>query len=980
MKRSSLLTILILFLSLQAVFGQAQQVTGKVTSSEDNTGLPGVTVMIKGTTIGTTTDFDGNYSIEAPSPQSIIVYNFVGFKEVEREASTNVINVVLEPEALELDEIVVVGYGVKKAGAITGAVQSVGAQEIESIPVPSFDQILQGQSAGVTVIATSGRPGAAASVTIRGQGSINAGTDPLYIIDGVPVEARDFSTLNPNDIESMSILKDASATAIYGSRAANGVILITTKRGKKGEATKIIYRGQMGFSERTKVDFNMMNSQEKLDYEIYLGLRDTLSTETMAVYDSLRNVQVDWDDIVFSRGITNSHEVSARGGSEKTRFFVSGGYFLQEGILLRSDFERYTGRMNLEHDAYDWLRLGANLTLGYEHDNRTVSTGNVVSNPVFAAYLANPYESPYNPDGSYKETLNSFPFGMNPIRELDLNESKTNQVKSVGNVYVEIEPIENLVIKPSLGIDFYDYTSHTYWDPISYSGIDTDGYVGKAFQRGNTFTFTNTANYSFDINTVHNFSVLGGFESIESKIESFNVGAQGFANSKIRTVGAASQIAPGGWGGGISEWSVLSFFGTANYDYNGKYFLDVSLRRDGSSRFGANRRYANFWSVGGSWNLKRESFLANFDPVTSLKLRASYGTSGNFEIGNYLARPLYGYGLTYMGQPGSAPSNPGNENLTWEQSYASNIGIDAYLYSRIRLSLEFYSRTTTDMLLEVPFSYTSGFSGGWDNVGEMRNRGIEFMLEADILKINDFVWNLNMNFAYNQNEILKLYGDRDEMVTSGTNQILRVGEPYGNFFMTRYAGVNPANGDALWYDKNGNITNTYSDDDAVLLAGKLMYPPYTGGITSRMNYKGFTLSAFFTYVYGKHMLSNTRYFTESHSLFAGYNQSREMLNMWREPGDVTEVPIPKSANNQFDTRLLEDASFIRLRNLTIRYNLNPKYLSSISAIKGVEIYGQGQNLMTWSSYSGWDPENPSNIELNAYPVVKTFTLGLNLTF
>lgn len=980
MKRFLLLLLIVIPLGLSSLFSQSRQVSGTVTSAEDGLALPGVTILVKGTTIGATSDLDGRYSINAPSENSILVFSFVGFTTEERLANQNVINVVLQLEAQVLDEIVVVGYGVKKAGAITGAVQAVDAKKIESIPMPSFDQILQGQSAGVTVIATSGRPGAAAQVTIRGQGSINAGIDPLYIIDGVAVGARDFSTLNPNDIESMSILKDASASAIYGSRAANGVILITTKRAKKGESTRVLYRGQLGFSERTRVNFDMMNSQEKLDYEIAIGIRDTLTSSKKMEYDSLRKVTVNWDELVFNKGIINTHEVSVRGGSDKTRFYVSGAYLLQEGILLRSDFERYTGRVNIEHDAHKWLRVGTNLSIGYEQDNRTVSTGNVVTNPVFAAYLANPYESPFNPDGTYKEYMSGFPFGLNPLRELALNESKTNQIKSVGGIFIEIEPIKGLVIRPSAGIDFYDWISHGYTHPESHNGRDINGAVGKNFERGSTKTLTNTARYSFDFIDKHNFNVLAGLEAVDNRTESFGVTAQGFANPKLRTIGTASQISPDGWRGGISEWSLVSFFGSFNYDLDGKYFLDLSYRRDGSSRFGKNVRYANFWSVGGSWNLKREAFLANFNPVTSLKLRASYGISGNFNIGNYLARPLYGYGITYEGQPGSAPSNPGNEDLTWEQSYATNIGVDAFLYNRLRVTFEVYSRTTTDMLLEVPFSYTSGFSGGWANVGEMRNRGIELILDYDIIKRRDLVWNINTNFAYNQNEILKLYGDRDEMVTQGTSQIYKVGQPYGVFYMTRFAGVNPANGEALWYDKNGNITNLYSDDDAVVLTGKLRFPPYTGGITSNLSYKGFRVSAFFTFVHGKHMLSNTRFFTESHTLFASYNQSRKMLDYWKQPGDVTDVPKPSPANAQFDTRLLEDASFLRFRNLTVAYNIDKRWVKYLNFVEGIEVIGQAQNLYTWAKYKGWDPEYHQNIELNAYPVVRTYTLGINISF
>ena len=790
------------------------------------------------------------------------------------------------------------------------------------------------------------------------------------------------STLNPNDIENIAVLKDAASVAIYGSRGANGVIQITTKRGKSGEKSTIMYRGQYGQASNANDRIHMMNSQQKVDYELdltqkgYVNLRPQgamTDTEYNFMLDSLRAIDTDWKDLFFRTAQVQSHEVSTRGGTERTSYYLSGGYYQQEGTLQRSEFQRWSSRVNLDHKVNDFINVGTNAFVGYETNSLTVEARANIWDPVFASLLLNPYEQPYDEDGNFIDDFDTYTWG-NPLQQLHLNKSDNNQYKIIGNLFAEVTPFKDLVFKTSAGMDFYDWISNRYYHPDSYWG-NTDGFinggVSKSFERGQVTTLTNTIRYRVPLPEVHSLNVLIGTEMIQSRSESMFAEATRFGHDALTTLSSAPTLLD--IQGSIWEHSFLSYFSTVNYGFMSKYYVDLSVRRDGSSRFGDDVKYATFWSIGTSWNAKREAFLINNDKISSLRLRLSYGTTGNSSIGDYLWKGVYGFGGSYGGFPTSAPSVPNNPDLTWEQSSILNFGIDFGLFSRFNGTLDIYNKQTYDMLFPVPLSLTSGFSSGWQNICKMINRGIEFQMEGDIVKAGGFIWNLNFNVAYNHNEVTELYFGETEFEYD--NYILKVGYPVRAFYVTEYAGANPANGKSLWYDKYGNLVDYYSDDNRQI-SRKSMYPPFSGGFTSAFSYKNVSLSAFFAFVKGKYMISNTRYFLESNGIFASYNQTTKMLDYWKEPGDLTEVPIPESIS-EFDSRLLEDASFMRLRNLVLSYTVPAKYINRYK-IGSLRFYAQGQNLITFTKYQGYDPEYPGIYELNNYPMFKTITFGIDI--
>ena len=981
MKKFTLILFLLSFCFATA-FAQTRTITGTVTSAEDGQNFPGVSVFVKGTTIGASTDLDGRYTINVPADAQTLVFRFVGYETQEVAITSEVINVALKVASEELEEVVVTGYAPKSKESITGSVQIVDAKKIEQIPIASFDQIIQGQAPGVSVISNSGRPGQSASINIRGVGSLSGGTQPLYIIDGVPVDAYDLSTLNPNDIENMAILKDAASTAIYGSRGANGVIQITTKKGKPNEKSFIMYRGQYGTASNANDRIEMMNSEQKINYEVDLTNRGLLSLrpqggmtddEYNTYLDSLKSIDTNWKDVFFRTAQVQSHEISTRGGTEKTSYYLSGGYYQQEGTLIRSNFERWSSRINLDHKVNDFITVGVNGTVGYETNSLTVESRANIWAPVFASLLLNPYEQPYDENGNYIENFDTYSWG-NPIQQLDLNDSNNNQYKILGSLWGEIKLYKDLYFKTNAGMDFYDWLSNNYYHPDSYWG-NTGGYVNggasKSFQRGRAVTISNTFRYAIPLPEEHKLNVLVGSEIIESKSESLATSGTNFGHDGLTTISGTTE--PLSASGSYWEHSFLSYFATANYGFMRKYYLDLSIRRDGSSRFGDDAKHATFWSVGASWNIKSEPFMINIDPLSSLKLRLSYGTSGNADIGDYTWKGTYGFGGSYFGYPTSGPNVLNNPNLTWETSSILNLGIDFGLFSRLNGSLELYHKKTYDMLLNVPASLTSGISSGMQNMGAMVNKGIELQVEGDVIRAVDFVWNLNINGANNHNEITELFPGEDEQLFD--NYIFKVGYPARAYYITEFAGVNPANGKSLWYDANGNLVNFFSDDNRRVL-NKSMYAPINGGITTSFRYRNISLSAFFNFVYGKYMINNTRYFLASHGTFAAYNQTTQMLDYWKEPGDMTEVPLPEGVG-EFDTRLLEDASFARLRNLTISYDVPGKYINKYK-ISSIRVYAQGQNLFTLTKYQGYDPEYPGIYEVNNYPMYKTITFGIDI--
>lgn len=975
MKQITALLILLLLLGIQLCTAQNRQVTGKVTDQADKSSLPGVTIMIKGTTTGVSTDIDGNYVISAAKGQ-VLVFSFIGMTNREiTVGDQNVINVQLESASQAIDEVIVIGYGVRKKGSITGSVSTIKSDKLENTPVASFDQALQGQAPGLQISSNSGQPNAESTFQLRGVNSMTAGTTPLFIMDGMQVTAGDFSSLNPSDIENISVLKDASSTAIYGARATNGVIIITTKRGKIGEKARITVRGQAGVSSLAFGKWDLMNTHEKLDYEEEIGLH---ANETGYNRADWEGTNVDWRDIVFNNhALVQNYELSISGATPKTNYYFSGGYHDQEGITYATYFKRYTVRLNLNTQANNWLKMGVNMTAAYE-DYRTSYEGAYDVSPLGSVTTMNNYWNPYNPDGSVASIGDGTwkGVGQNPIEMINSKTDKDNEAKIIASAFLEATPIQGLTLKTLGGVNFSDLRSKVTDSP-DYAPNQGEGHVYETLSRRYALTITNTADYARTVNSIHNLRFLLGHEANYQMGDGFGIEGRGIKDQRLLELSSATaydgySISP------KTESTFLSFFGRAEYNYDEKYFIDATFRRDGSSKFGANSKWGNFWSAGIMWNLMKESFLQDNTLLTNAQLSYSIGTQGNSSIPDYQHLATVLGGGAYDGQSGFQLYTIGNPNLTWEKTNTMNWGVKVSFLNRIHLSMDAYHKVTTDMLLIVPYSFSSGFSSGYDNIGKMTNNGFEVDLNVDAIRTTDFNWNISTNFSYNKNKIIELYEDRDEYINSGTGLRNKVGRPYGEFYLNRFAGVNPSNGDALYYTKDGGIINTLRAEDQVA-TGKTFFAPWSGGFATSLSYKGISLSAQFSWTSGRYMINNDRYFTESNGKFSNLNQSRTLLyDRWKKPGDIAKVPRHGINMNSNDDRLLEDASYLRMKNLSLSYSLPQSWLKRTNFFESVKIYGQAQNLFTVTGFKGLDPEFSSNIYAATYPVSRQFTFGIEV--
>lgn len=982
MRKSILWFVLLTLFEIPYVLAQnGFRVTGQIISADDNQPVIGVSIIEKGTTNGVITDVDGNYSIMVTKSPTSLQFSYIGMKTVEKEftAATR-FDLKMESSAKMVDEVVVVAYGVRKKGTTTGSMSVVKDKIMEAVPTPSFDQALQGQASGLQVLSSSGEPGAVANFKIRGINSINAGTEPLFILDGVAVSSEDFSAINPSDIESVSVLKDASSTSIYGARAANGVIVITTKRGRVGDNGKIAVRAQYGVSSLAYGKWDVMNTTERLNYEEEIGLRKAGSYDR----ELLERTNIDWRDVVYNDAASfYSTEIQTSGATQGGfNYFISGNIFSQDGIAVGSSYDRYTFRANLEAKINNWFKVGSNATFAYEKISEAQEGEYTTSTPISASRLMLPYWNPYKEDGSWASAADGSWTGsnVNPMEWQTTNWNDTNKWKVIATAFAELRPLPGLTLRTLGGIDFLDMRSNNETSP-DFVGNQGEGAIGRGFSRATNLTWTNTISYLFDIKDDHHFNVLLGQEAVDNQSDAFSVIGRGQTNSYLVNLSAATRAdIPTDSRSGSTY---LSFFGRAEYNYLGKYFVDLSARRDASSRFGTNSRWANFWSVGTMWNAKAESFLENVSWLDNAQLLASIGTSGNSSIPDYdhLALVAGGpiYGLEGQVLPGLAPYSKGNEDLTWEKTTILNITMKLGFLNRFNLTAEFYNKYTSDMLMAVPVSVVGGYSTRWSNMGAMVNRGVDLDLNVNVLKFKDFLWTVSANASYNKNEIKELYEGRDEYELSTTGLFLKKGHSFGEFYTNRFAGVNPANGDALWYDKNGNLTNECLDEDKVLV-GKSYIAPWQGGFGTSLSWKGLTVSTQFSWVADRWMMNNDRYFNESNGTFVNYNQSKKMLyDRWKKPGDVATVPRYGIAA-QLDSRFLEDASFLRWKNLMVSYTLPANLLAPLKVVENIRVYAQGQNLLTFTKFQGMDPESSMNIYAAQYPMSRQFSIGLEIGF
>ncbi|MCS3219502.1 SusC/RagA family TonB-linked outer membrane protein [Bacteroides thetaiotaomicron] len=980
MRKSILLFVLFALLNIPLMlFAQSgYKVKGHVVSAEDNEPMVGVSILEKGTTNGVITDIDGNYTLEIKGTASAtLLFSYIGMQSQAHavSAKTGTLNVRLVSDAALIDEVVVVAYGTRKKGTIAGAVSTVKAEKMENVPTAGFDQSLQGQTPGLTVISNSGEPSKAAVFQLRGTNSINSGTSPLFILDGTPISSADFNTISPGDIESISVLKDASSTSIYGARAANGVVVITSKRGLAIDKAKVTLRAQWGISQLASNDkWVVMNTPERIQFEKEIGL------DTGQDYDLLSRTNVNWLDEVFNdRAPLQSYELSVNRATDRLNYYVSGGFYDQEGIAQSSSFRRYNMRANAEVKASNWLKVGTNTMMAYEEISQAEEGEPALYTPISGSRFMLPYWNPYNADGSLASENDGTwtGTGQNPIEWMANNPVSYKKYKLLSTVFAEITPIQNLTIRGQFGADYSHSTAFMQSFP-SYIINNNSGKAGRSSSDILSLSETLTANYRWALNDDHSFNFLLGQEGMDYQSSGFQVSTQGQNNDRLTNLLTGTRATS--WPDSNSAYSYLSFFFRGEYNYKDLYYAEVAARTDASSRFGVDHRWGMFWSLGFMWNIKNEAFLKDIEWLTSAQVKLSTGTSGNSEIPYYDHLALVSGDANYNDEAGIYPSQSGNEELSWEQTWANNVGVSFGLYNRVNVNVDFYHKKTTNMLMLVPQSYAiTGVGNRWDNIGAMMNRGVEIAIDGDVIRTKDFTWNLSANVSYNKNKLLELYNGVEEYVNSTTGLKYVVGHSVREYFMNRYAGVNPANGDALWYTADGELTTEFREEDKVM-TGKSFDSPWVGGFGTSLMWKGLSLSAQFSWMAKRYVMNNDRFFEESNGLYSAYNQSKRLLyDRWKKPGDITDIPR-YGVTAQLDDRFLENSSFLRLKNLTLAYAFPQSLLKKTNFFTSARVYLQGQNLLTWTGFTGLDPEVATNVYRAQYPASRQFTLGIDVSF
>ncbi len=994
-------------------------VTGKVT---DASGAPvsGASVQVQNTRAGTVTKDDGTFSLTVPANGKTLLISSVGqaVQQITIGSQANIMVTLGTGVDRTLQEVVVVGYGTQRRKDLTGSVGTVKGPDIENKPFGSLDKALQGAVAGLQSVAPSGAPGSNQQIRIRGISSINAGNEPLWVIDGAIANTGDasrlttsanlLSTINPNDIESISVLKDASATAIYGSRGANGVIIVTTKKGRAGK-TKFRFDTELGSSDIAYKNkkYQPLTASQYIDITreglVNGGYNQATVDATLTSLGNGNGTDFNWLDAVTQKGQQQQYNLSASGGTEKSTFFMSGGYFKQGGTTVKTDFERYNGSIRLTNQATDKISLSMNLDGGFVRQH-TPSNGGAFANPVLSSYFILPTRSAYKPDGSYNILTADFPTSstFNTLALANLDKRYLKQFSLRGSVGGEYKILNNLKFNSNFSADFNSLEEDQYNNPfygdgaVLATGSPTSGpniqynstSTGRAYDyytRYFNWTWTNTLNYRQNISRAGDIyaNLKVGYESQQSKGYFTSLQGTGFPLTLLLQY-PASTATPKTASATISDYSFLSQFGIADFNYKDKYILSGSYRRDGSSRFSPNHKYGNFWSIGGSWNMDRESFIQNITLINQLKFRGSYGVVGNGAIGNYDYFPSYGFGFNYNSSPGSAPTNVGNTNLTWELNKQFDLGLDfSILKNRVNITADYYDRKSSDLLLDVQLSRTSGFLSARRNVGALENKGFEFSLSGTPIQLKDFTWNINFNFATNKNRVRTLPDGKD--IASGTF-LYRQGYDLQSFYVRQYAGADPANGDPLWYNDSTlkSTTNVYSTAQRFLYGSAS--PKYFGSLTNTFKFKGFTIDAQLYYNYGNYVYDSWGSYYVGAGFGATFNKVVRILDRWQKPGDVTDVPKYIYGGNKsfqsFSTFYLNKGDFIRLRNVQVGYDIPKSVLSKLN-VSNAFFYVRGTNIWTWVKDKNlpFDPEQgvTSATNLNVF-VPKTITFGINLGF
>lgn len=993
--KKALLCILSVFLTV-AAWGQNVTVTGTIKDASTGETIPGASVLVKGTSTGVASDVNGAYSIVTRA-DAVLVFSSVGFTSKEvKVASKTVINVNLEPDAEFLEGTVIVGYGsAKKVTSLVGSVQTVNSETVKNAPSSSALDNLQGQVAGLNVLTYSGVAGDdAVGMTLHGVGSLTANYEPLYVIDGIPSDTRAIMAMNPNDIESVSVLKDAAATSIYGSRAANGVIYITTKAGSYNERATVTARSQYGISTLANPAFyqNMMSGDELVDFWLRSGLH-TESWVKSNYLDRGYNHNTEWYKIFMDLNTPQyQNDISISGGGSKVAYMFSGSQFHQQGFTPGNYYDRYTVRSNVQAHPLSWLKAGINLNLSLDKTQQNPYWGsalNGMSNYTAGglSYMLVPLYPSLDENG---EPFERYPWGtVNPHYYMDTHLDRYDRYGASGNVFVEIEPVKNLKLTSRAGADGYIQINEWKYDPSytnKYGGNPTRGLSSEVYY---TATITNTLEYSLNINPNNRFSVLVGQEGVATDDHYFYVYSYGFTDDRQMLVHQGDHTTYAA-NESFSQSRFLSFFAHADYSLFDRYHFDAVVRNDAVSRFGADVRNAQFWSVGARWNAKKESFLHDVGAINSLDVKLSYGTQGNAAIGNYASLGLVGSSGTYATVTGKAVTQPANSKLTWEQQALFTAGVSGRVFNALDFEFEFYNRQTSSMLMSVPNPYTSGFTSVTQNVGTLQNQGVDITLGVDILRSRDYFLRFKTTFNYNEQKITELFDGRKRWEIANTGIAYVVGHPV-MFYTPLYAGIDPADGMPMWYlpgdDKDVKTTNngtTKSFDEEALTqnSGNPRYAPINGGFSLSGGWKGFSVQADFTYVIGKYLTSNDGYFYANPAQFPTNNQAKSVNDFWTPTNTNAKWPNwGAGAVMQFDSHLLENASFMRLKNLQAAYSLPSTLLNwTNGVVKNLKITFTGRNLLTFTKYTGIDPEVDSNLSYGVAGNSKQFLGGIEITF
>ena len=1004
-----------------------RKITGKVIDGSNNDALVGATVLVKNTKRGVLTEPDGSFAIQAETGETLVA-TFVGYLPLEVVVGTsNIVDFNLEVDTRALQEVVITGYGgALNKREITGAISKVKGEDFENLPIQSFDRALQGRAAGIQVTSANGVPGGAVQVRIRGVGSIGAGNDPLYIVDGVQLNSSSRSSftssnplnfLNPDDIESIEVLKDAAAASIYGSQAANGVVLVTTKKGKAGK-TKVTLNYYKGIVDPIK-QLPVLNSQNWIQARTEavqnasptstpLAVRQTVlgSIRLPADYTDAQIAAVptyNWQDVAFRRGATDNYEMSLSGGTEKTKFYFSGSYNRSDANLINVDFKRGTSSLKLTQEVNKKLSFEAALNLSTTTSRGQFGSsngGSFLGASAFSSSLVLPMNPFYKDDGTGAYFGTPAEGGLagilnqNVLMVSELNTIQATINQMVASVSANYKITDNLIFRPFVGLDYGTIKGFNYTDPRTADGFNVKGRISTQNDENVNFLTNATLNYNkrFD-GDKHSIGLLGGVEYRTESNEATSATSEGFPTPAFKYANsAANNIGIGGFWTGYSKQAV---FGQAKYSFNSRYFLQGVLRYDGSSRFGKNTRWGLFPSVSGAWVISEEKIFKNIKPLDELKFRVSYGETGNDQIGNFPSLGLFGGSGAYSGSSGIAATSIANPDLRWERNVETSLGLEfSFLKNRITGQIDVFDRKSQDLLLNQAVPQITGFSSITSNVGEVQNRGLEFELSLKPVKTKDFSWTIDFNITKLDNKVTKLYDGIAKTATKDSFTILPgntgviLGKPLSAIYTSRYAGVNPATGRPMWYDENDNITYVVRNPGDFKYIGTALSTLY-GGFRNTFNYQGIELSAFFQYDIGRQAINNQGAFLSENGgrLF---NSLQDIYDRrWLKPGDITDVPRPINGNAEVrasghltGTRVLEDASYIRLKSLSASYSLPRSILKKTKLFEEVRIYAQGFNLWTKTKWTGYDPEfiNLGSGNNGIVPQSKSYTFGIQVKF